>query len=88
MNPFSPQKDKNCKIEYFTRNKEQNHEVGVFTHDEIEDSAILKPIAEGEYPLENFEGEVLQFSTNCPECNAPCETNMKMTSILLFSCNL
>jgi zinc finger protein len=24
--------------------------------------------------------EVLHFGTNCPSCNAPCETNMKLTS--------
>ncbi|XP_045469792.1 zinc finger protein ZPR1 [Harmonia axyridis] len=86
-NPFAPQVDKNCKIEYFSRDKEQNHQVGIFTQDEIvenEDSAILKPIQEGEFPLENFEGEILQFHTNCPGCNAPCETNMKMTNIPHF----
>ncbi|XP_044746422.1 zinc finger protein ZPR1 [Coccinella septempunctata] len=83
-NPYSPQKDKNCKREYFLRTKEQNHLVGVYAHDEVVDSAILKPIQEGEYPLENFEGEVLQFATNCPGCNAPCETNMKMTNIPHF----
>ena len=26
--------------------------------------------------------EVLHFGTNCPSCNAPCETNMKVTSTL------
>ena len=25
------------------------------------------------------EDEVLSFPTNCPECNAPAETNMKLT---------
>ena len=27
-----------------------------------------------------LENEVLTFGTNCPSCNAPCETNMKVTS--------
>ena len=28
--------------------------------------------------------EVLSFPTNCPECNAPAETNMKVTREYLF----
>ena len=27
----------------------------------------------------NLEDEVLHFGTNCSNCNAPCETNMKVT---------
>ena len=32
--------------------------------------------------------EILTFPTNCPECNAPAETNMKMTckSVFTFYC--
>ena len=26
--------------------------------------------------------EVMHFQTNCPHCNSPCETNMKLVSIL------
>lgn len=42
----------------------------------LEDSeeAQEKPAAE------DLKDEVLQFGTNCPSCNAPCETNMKVTS--------
>jgi len=32
----------------------------------------------------NLEDEVLHFGTNCSNCNAPCETNMKVTSIPFF----
>lgn len=42
----------------------------------------MHPIAEGEFPLENFEGEVLHFPTNCHGCGSPGQTNMKLTSIL------
>lgn len=72
------------------RNAEQNHVLGVFTHKEVSDDNkdnILKPIAEDDFKLEDLHGEVLTFPTNCPECNAPCETNMKMTSILNSMCN-
>lgn len=48
------------------------------------DSKVLKRLVEGEWTLEELHGEVLQFMTNCPECSAPCETNMKVTSIPHF----
>lgn len=78
-NPFMPLADSNCKVTYFKRNLEQNHILGIYLENE---DKLLKPIEEGEFPLEEIEGEVLTFPTNCPECNNPCETNMKMTSIL------
>ncbi|KAL3286552.1 hypothetical protein HHI36_001055 [Cryptolaemus montrouzieri] len=86
-NPNAPQTDKSLKIENFIRTKDQDHQLGVFTNEEVtgkKENALLKPIQEGEYPLEDFEGEILSFPTNCPGCNVPCETNMKMTGILLF----
>lgn len=53
---------------------EQNHD----------EQHLLKPIAEDSWPIENLHGEVLQFATNCPNCQAPCETNMKLTNIPHF----
>lgn len=62
------------------------HSAGIFSKEEVtgekEENAILHPIQEGQFTLEDLEGEVLQFPTNCPGCGSPCETNMKMTSIL------
>lgn len=86
-NPFAPQVDSQCTTTYFTRNKEQDHTLGVFTKEEVsgeKESAILEPISENEFTLEDLQGEVLQFPTNCPNCNAPCETKMKMTNIPHF----
>ncbi|XP_055628090.1 zinc finger protein ZPR1 [Toxorhynchites rutilus septentrionalis] len=96
-NPLVPQSDPNMKITHFRRTKEQNHLLGVFNHDETEaeksqqpksipegEDKLLKPIAEGSWPLEELQGEVLQFKTNCPECAAECETNMKLTTIPHF----
>lgn len=34
-NPFAPQTDSNCKIHHFTRNKEQDHELGIYTKQEV-----------------------------------------------------
>lgn len=83
-NPNAPMTDEGCKVHYFVRNKEQDHEVGIFTKEEItgeKETAILHPISGG-YSLEELEGEILQFPTNCSNCGSPCTTNMKMTSIL------
>lgn len=82
-NPNAPLKDEGCKITRFRRTTEQDHILGIYV--ENSEDVLLKPIKEGEYTLEQIEGEVLSFRTNCPECNSPCETNMKMTSILFYS---
>lgn len=88
-NPNAPQKDPHCVEQLFVRNAEQNHELGVYSKEEIKeteerDDGLLRPIDEdeGENILSDLESEVFGFETNCPVCNAPCRTNMKMTSIL------
>ncbi|XP_053680804.1 zinc finger protein ZPR1 [Anopheles nili] len=102
-NPNAPQKDPATTISYFQRTKEQNHLLGIFTHDEVADepsksdeasskreadsgeaNRLLKPIQEGSWPLEELQGEVLQFQTQCPECAAACDTNMKVTTVPHF----
>ncbi|XP_070500775.1 zinc finger protein ZPR1 [Chironomus tepperi] len=93
-NLCAPHSDPKLHVSNYTRNKEQNHLLGIFDRDEIEDqkekadqdenNEMLKPIAEGAWPLEELHGEVLQFPTNCPECAAPCDTNMKLTNIPHF----
>jgi len=47
-----------------------------------EKKGTLDSAPAGPFTLEDLEGEVLQFPTNCPSCGSPCTTNMKMTSIL------
>lgn len=96
-NPLAPQPDPNTSISHFVRSKEQNHMLGVFTHEEVdgakvkqpkpipeEEDKMLKMISDGSWTLEELHGEVLQFQTKCPECAADCETNMKVTSIPHF----
>uniref|UniRef100_A0A182SV49 Zinc finger protein ZPR1 n=1 Tax=Anopheles maculatus TaxID=74869 RepID=A0A182SV49_9DIPT len=103
-NPNAPQKDPATTISYFQRTKEQNHLLGIFTHEEVgsdevkdvvkesvqletvpeEVDSLLKPISAEAWPLEELQGEVLQFQTNCPECAAACDTNMKVTTIPHF----
>ncbi|XP_029429191.1 zinc finger protein ZPR1 isoform X2 [Rhinatrema bivittatum] len=45
---------------------------------------VEKPEGKAENSLEEMRNEVLQFNTNCPECNAPAETNMKLVQIPHF----
>ncbi|XP_014219188.1 zinc finger protein ZPR1 [Copidosoma floridanum] len=81
QNPRAPQKDEGCKVHYFKRTTQQNHILGIYEENE---DTLLQPINEEEYSLEEIEGEVMTFPTNCPECNSPCQTNMKMTKIPYF----
>lgn len=95
-NPRAPQKDVNTEVTHFVRSVEQNHCLGIYTPDEIKDTesdiekqsqgsgGLLHPIIEGQFTLEDFEGEVLQIPTNCPDCGSPCETNMKLSKIPHF----
>lgn len=96
-NPLAPQSDPNTSVSHFVRNKDQNHLLGIFTHEEVdgaspkqprtipeEDDKMLKMISEGSWTLEELHGEVLQFPTKCSECAADCQTNMKVTKIPHF----
>nr|CAG4650178.1 EOG090X06TU [Sida crystallina] len=74
----APQVDPALNSTTYERNKEQNHLVGIYDEE-------LHAIAENtELSGEVLENEVLQFGTNCPSCNTPCETNMKVTNIPYF----
>jgi aldehyde:ferredoxin oxidoreductase len=42
--------------------------------------AYFNYTAENDESHDTLADEVLHFGTNCPSCNAPCETNMKLTS--------
>lgn len=92
-NPYAPNTDPQCTVTHFIRTQEQNHELGMFTQDELndrdrkpqkKDGNVLKPITEDEWTLEDLQGEVLQFETDCPSCKSKCATNMKVTNIPHF----
>jgi zinc finger protein len=88
-NVHAPKQDEDLEIVHFARTTKQNHELGIYTHAEIDETQdkLLKPIKEDEWKLEDVENkldEVMQFPTDCPECGTPCMTNMKMTSIPHF----
>nr|SVE73578.1 EOG090X06TU [Daphnia atkinsoni] len=91
----APLADSALTITHFERNKQQDHLVGIYEEEleEIKKEEELREIKEEEEnnavtgdnaTPETLADEVLHFGTNCPSCNAPCETNMKLTSIPFF----
>ena len=92
-NPCAPRKDPGIEIVRFSRSTDQNHILGIYTSHEVgiesentktSSTGLLRKIEGGDFTLEDLHGEVLQFSTPCPNCGVECETNMKVTSILLW----
>uniref|UniRef100_A0A8D8R8Z7 Zinc finger protein ZPR1 n=2 Tax=Cacopsylla melanoneura TaxID=428564 RepID=A0A8D8R8Z7_9HEMI len=97
-NPNAPHVDVNLESHPVQRNKDQDHLLGIFSHDEVDAvtgektaeptgntaEGVMKSIAEGEFTYDNMLGEVMQFPTNCSQCGTPCMTNMKMTNIPHF----
>lgn len=72
-NLCAPQPDPQLKISNFIRTIEDDKLLGIYTAEVVADDAN-----------DNLKNEVLQFPTNCPSCNAPCFTNMKVTNIPHF----
>ncbi|XP_010011787.1 PREDICTED: LOW QUALITY PROTEIN: zinc finger protein ZPR1, partial [Nestor notabilis] len=74
-NPHAPQKDAALVVTHYRRSPQQAAMLG------LEGEEL------GEKPddaAEDLRNEVLQFNTNCPECNAPANTNMKLVQIPHF----
>ncbi|KAF1589002.1 UNVERIFIED_CONTAM: Zinc finger protein ZPR1, partial [Eudyptes pachyrhynchus] len=65
-NPHAPQKDNALVITYYDRTPQQAEMLG-----------LQAEAPEEKAEEEDLRNEVLQFNTNCPECNAPAQTNMK-----------
>ncbi|XP_066507299.1 zinc finger protein ZPR1 [Hoplias malabaricus] len=76
-NPFAPQKDQSLSVSFYKRSPEQNAALGIQDTDPMSEE---KPGND----LETMRNEVLVFNTNCPECNAPASTNMKLVQIPHF----
>uniref|UniRef100_A0A673MIW5 Zinc finger protein ZPR1 n=1 Tax=Sinocyclocheilus rhinocerous TaxID=307959 RepID=A0A673MIW5_9TELE len=74
-NPSAPQKDTALTVTHYKRMPEHNAVLGI---EEEEDDK--KPVND----LDTMRNEVLVFNTNCPECNAPANTNMKLVQIPHF----
>ncbi|KAM4015568.1 zinc finger protein ZPR1 [Anomaloglossus baeobatrachus] len=73
-NPFAPHKDEALVVTQYRRSREQDSLLGIESSDG----------EKSEEKQEDLKDEVLQFQTNCPECNVPAETNMKLVQIPHF----
>ncbi|NXC65151.1 ZPR1 protein, partial [Aleadryas rufinucha] len=71
-NPHAPQRDEALVVTHYRRNPQQSAMLGLEVDSKPPDAA------------EDLRDEVLQFNTNCPECNAPASTNMKLVQIPHF----
>ncbi|NXA63152.1 ZPR1 protein, partial [Mohoua ochrocephala] len=71
-NPHAPQRDEALVVTRYRRSPQQSAMLGL----EVD----AKPLD----AAEDLRDEVLQFNTNCPECNAPASTNMKLVQIPHF----
>lgn len=78
-NPLAPQKDEALTVSRFKRTVQQDMQLGLRADDDdgVEEEAPGND-------LETMRNEVLVFNTNCPECNAPASTNMKLVQIPHF----
>ncbi|XP_004604767.2 zinc finger protein ZPR1 [Sorex araneus] len=72
-NPHAPRKDDALVITHYNRTPQQEEMLGLQA-----DTSGGKP------EEEDLRNEVLQFNTNCPECNASAQTNMKLVQIPHF----
>ncbi|XP_030647950.1 zinc finger protein ZPR1 isoform X2 [Chanos chanos] len=75
-NPHAPQKDVALSVSHYKRTAQQNATLGIETGEEDKEKS-------GD-DIDTMRNEVLVFDTNCPECNAPASTNMKLVQIPHF----
>lgn len=90
-NPNAPHRDEHMTIKKYRRTAEQNALLGIAEDDQDEEliAVTTAPTTTEENSsqaekADALKDEVLIFSTNCPYCNAPCDTNMKVTQIPYF----
>lgn len=76
-NPVAPQKDESLTVSRFNRTVQQDISLGLRADDDLEEEAPANNI-------DAMRNEVLVFNTNCPECNVPASTNMKLVQIPHF----
>jgi len=83
-NPLAPLPDPGRSLETFVRSRDQDNMLGLYSQEQLREEYVQDEDSSNALTKEKLEEEVLSFPTNCPECNAPAATNMKMTSIPYF----
>lgn len=88
-NPKAPERDPRTEVSLFVRNTVQDHALGIYTREELEnepaesDNTGVLAAPEEKMAYESLLSEVFQLPANCPSCNAPCKVNTKLTSLYL-----
>lgn len=77
-NPLAPEPDPQLTVSHYIRTIDEDKLLGIYANEENDQTGG------GSGDPGNLKDEVLQFPTNCPHCNAPCFTNMKLTNIPHF----
>lgn len=77
-NPAAPQKDEALVVSRFKRTIQQDIRLGIRSEDDLDEE---EPAGDN---VDAMRDEVLTFGTNCPGCNAPASTNMKLVQIPHF----
>lgn len=70
-NPQAPDPDPSMSVRHYQRTAEQDTALGIMA-------------ASSEPSEQDLRDDVLGFATNCSECQAPCETRMKLTQVPHF----
>lgn len=81
-NPLAPEADPKMEIVHYTRTSEEDRVIGILPAEKSETSETRALLSVD--PEELIRGEVHELPTNCPACNAPCNTRMKVTEIPHF----
>lgn len=81
-NPLAPEQDPKMEVIHYTRTSDEDKSIGILPAEEstISETQALLSVD----PEELIKGEVHELPTNCPACNAPCNTRMKVTEIPHF----
>merc|ERR1711963_573962 len=90
-NPQAPKADPFTDVQQYFRSVDENRQLCIYEGNETDEMRTSEKIEVNseQNPTEkdntiDLENEVLTFPTNCPDCNAPSSTNMKVTKIPFF----
>lgn len=83
-NPVAPQKDEALTVSWFKRTVQHDKQLGLRADDDEEEEEAAADEERAGSDLDTMRNEVLVFNTNCPDCNAPASTNMKLVQIPHF----
>ncbi|XP_078324355.1 zinc finger protein ZPR1-like [Crassostrea virginica] len=83
-NPYAPNVDQEMTIHYYVRSKEQDEQLGLLEQEETQPEPEKVEEKKEDNPIFDGKSEVASFKTNCPNCNVPCDTNMKLVDIPHF----